>query len=68
MEEIAPALGRLYAIETLGSSIGGLATGFVFLGMLGQMFTIGLAVAINFLLTVWSLVTRTFNRRAALGV
>lgn len=61
-EEIAPSLGRLYAIETLGSSIGGLATGFVFLSMLGQMFTVGLAVAIDLALTVWLLVTRMFNQ------
>jgi spermidine synthase len=54
-DAIAPALGRLYAFETLGSSLGGLATGFVFLGALGQAKTVALAVAINLLLAAWLL-------------
>ena len=58
---IAPSLGRLYAIETLGSTAGGLITGFVLLGSLGQRNTILLAVAINLALAVWVLVARTFN-------
>jgi spermidine synthase len=54
-DAIAPAIGRLYALETLGSSLGGLATGFVFLGALGQAKTVALAVAINLLLAAWLL-------------
>ncbi len=50
---IAPALGHLYALETLGSTIGGLAAGFVFLGMLGQKNTVFLAVTVNILLAAW---------------
>ena len=54
-DAIAPALGRLYALETLGSSLGGLATGFVFLGALGQARTVALAVVIDLLLAAWLL-------------
>lgn len=48
-------LGRIYGLETLGSSIGGLLTGFFFLGNLGQQNTLFLAVVILFLiaLLVW---------------
>jgi spermidine synthase len=61
-DAIASSLGRLYAVETLGSSVGGLATGFVFLGMLGQMSTVGLAVVIDLILAVWLLLTGMFNQ------
>ncbi len=61
-DAIAPALGRLYALETLGSSLGGLVTGFVFLGALGQAKTVALAVAINLLLAAWLLATQRDHR------
>lgn len=54
-DAIAPAISRLYAVETLGSSLGGLAAGFVFLGLLGQARTLALAVAIDLLLAAWLL-------------
>lgn len=43
-------LGRLYAVETLGSTLGGLVTGFFLLGTLGQRDTIYAAAALNLLL------------------
>lgn len=51
-EKFSSDLGRLYAIETLGSTLGGLTTGFVLLGNLGQRDTIFLAVTINILLAI----------------
>lgn len=58
---ISVSLGRLYALETLGSSLGGLATGFVFLGVFGQKITLGLAIAINLMLAIWLLLARFPN-------
>ncbi|MBM3321669.1 MAG: fused MFS/spermidine synthase [Candidatus Eisenbacteria bacterium] len=52
-DPIGRSLGRLYALETLGSALGGLAAGFVLLGALGQRATMGLAVAIDLGLAVW---------------
>lgn len=40
-------IGKLYTAETIGSVAGGLLTGFIFLGLLGQQLTFILAVAIN---------------------
>lgn len=47
---VAGLLGRLYAAETLGSTLGGLATGYVLLGTLGQRGTLLVAVALNLVL------------------
>lgn len=55
---LAPALGRLYALETLGSALGGLAAGFVLLGALGQDLTLALAAAVDLALGAWLLATR----------
>jgi spermidine synthase len=60
-QTIATSLGLLYALETLGSTIGGLATGFVFLGALGQVKTIWLAVGVNLVQAVWLLARRMFD-------
>lgn len=40
-------LGRIYAWETLGSTLGGMATGFILIRFLGQQNTVFLAVFIN---------------------
>jgi len=45
-DQISTGLGRIYAIETLGSALGGLITGFILLGSIGQKNTIFLAVFI----------------------
>ncbi|MCP4545201.1 MAG: hypothetical protein GY835_01895 [bacterium] len=58
---LAATLGRLYAVETLGSALGGLLTGFVLLGALGQRNTLVLAVAINLLLGLWLVLSGRFN-------
>jgi spermidine synthase len=52
-DTMASVLGRLYAVETLGSTIGGLLTGFVLLGAFGQMRTIMAAAGVNLLLAAW---------------
>jgi spermidine synthase len=59
---IASSLGHLYALETLGSTVGGLAAGFIFLGMLGQKNTVGLAVIVNVALAVWMLTMGKLRR------
>ncbi|MBU1072475.1 fused MFS/spermidine synthase, partial [bacterium] len=61
---ITTILGRLYALETLGSAVGGLVTGFVLLGVLGQRDTIFLAVAANLALGSWVLASGAFGRAA----
>jgi len=58
---IASSLGTIYSLETLGSTTGGLMTGFILLGALGQMNTLITAVVINLLLAVWLLLTKKFN-------
>lgn len=47
---VAATLGRLYALETLGSALGGLLAGFLFLGLFGQRNTLFLAALIDFAL------------------
>ena len=54
-ESLATTLGRLYAVETLGSTTGGLIAGFVLLGALGQAGTVALAVVTNLCLGAWLL-------------
>jgi spermidine synthase len=60
-EGMAATLGRLYAVETLGSTLGGLLTGFVLLGTLGQLGTIMAAAVVNLLLAVWVAVNPAFR-------
>ena len=62
------ALGRLYAVETLGSVVGGLLAGYVLLGFLGQRGTVLTAVSMNVALALWLLVTRRFDDIAVLEV
>ncbi|MBN2170086.1 MAG: fused MFS/spermidine synthase [Candidatus Krumholzibacteriota bacterium] len=64
-DPIAPILGRLYAMETLGSALGGLAAGFLLLGTLGQRGTVAVAVAINLALAGWLFAPRRFAEAAA---
>ncbi len=49
-EPLTVALGRLYAVETLGSAAGALAAGLVLLGALGQRGTVLLAGGLDVLL------------------
>lgn len=48
-DELASKVGHIYAWETLGSTLGGLATGFFLIKILGQQNTIFLAVLLNFI-------------------
>jgi len=63
---ISSGLGRIYAIETLGSTLGGLLTGFLFLGNLGQKNTVILAVAINVLSGIYLLISKKFQPQASI--
>lgn len=60
-KNISKKLGRIYALETLGSSLGGLITGFVLLGMFGQKQTIFIAVMLNLLVAVSLFLSKKFN-------
>ncbi|MCB9016859.1 MAG: fused MFS/spermidine synthase [Lentimicrobiaceae bacterium] len=51
--EIASMMGRIYAYETMGSTLGGLITGFVLIGFLGQQSTVFIAVIINLMLAAF---------------
>jgi len=57
-DQFSSDLGRIYAIETLGSTLGGLTAGFILLGNLGQRYTVFLAVAINILLALFIFFSR----------
>ncbi|MBK8167700.1 MAG: fused MFS/spermidine synthase [bacterium] len=57
------ALGRLYAVETLGSASGALATGLVLLGALGQRGTVLLAGGLDLALAAM-LLARPVSTRA----
>ncbi len=61
-------LGRLYAVETLGSALGGLAAGYLLLGLLGQQDTMLAAAVANLLLAGWLLVTRAHDDIAPVTV
>lgn len=54
-------IGKLYAFETLGSTLGGLFAGFVLLGTIGQRETIFFAVGINILIAVYLFITKKFS-------
>ncbi len=58
---IAETLGRLYAIDTFGGFIGGLISGFLLLGNLGQGGTVLFAVAINLVLAGWVVSYKKFT-------
>jgi spermidine synthase len=53
-------MGRIYAIETFGSALGGLFAGFLLLGILGQKTTILMAVSINILLAAFLYFSKNF--------
>ncbi len=54
-------IGKIYAFETLGSTIGGLMTGFFLIGNLGQKNTIYFAVLINLMMVVVLLISKKLN-------
>jgi spermidine synthase len=59
--QISVDIGRIYAVETLGSSLGGLAAGFVFLGHVGQKNTILIAVAINLIVGLFLILSKKYS-------
>lgn len=56
--KFASTVGKLFAIETLGSTIGGLLAGFWLLGTFGQRNTVLIAVAINILMAIWMIIAK----------
>lgn len=66
-DAITTSLGRLYAIETLGSAVGALAAGFVLLGLLGQRGTVALAVVMDLALAAWLLAWSRHREAAPLA-
>lgn len=60
-DQISTGLGRIYALETFGSALGGLFTGFFLLGNIGQKNTIFLAIFINLILAITLLLSKKFN-------
>ncbi len=67
-QHMGQALGRLYAVETLGSALGGLLTGFVLLGTLGQRDTIFAAAALNLVLATVANLAPGLGRASAPAV
>lgn len=51
-EDTPLVIGRIYSSETLGSTLGGLAAGFLLIRYLGQQNTIGIAVMLNLISSV----------------
>lgn len=62
---VAGTLGRLYAADTLGSTLGGLLTGYVLLGALGQRATLAVAVILNVVLAIWLVLLRRQEAQTA---
>jgi len=58
--QISRKLGRIYAVETFGSALGGLVAGFLLLGILGQQATVFIAVIINLLLAAFLFFSKNF--------
>ena len=59
-ENISSGIGRIYALDTLGSALGGLFAGFVLLGNIGQQNTVFVAVIINLIIGIYLLATKSF--------
>ncbi|MFH0893936.1 MAG: fused MFS/spermidine synthase [Bacteroidota bacterium] len=57
-KNLAAKVGRLYAFETLGSTVGGFLCGFLLIGSIGQKNTILVAVVVNLLLAAVLLVAK----------
>jgi len=59
-ENISSGIGKIYALDTLGSTVGGLLTGFVFMGSLGQQNTVFVAFAINIFIGLYLFFSRSY--------
>lgn len=58
-EKMERLMGRIYAWETLGSTLGGLVAGFILIRFLGQMNTVVLAASVNLAATAYLAVFNT---------
>lgn len=55
---LAGSIGKIYAWETIGSTLGGLASGFLLIRLLGQQNTVFVAIALNLLSALLILLSR----------
>jgi spermidine synthase len=62
--KLSEKIGKVYAVETLGSAIGGLATGFLFLRVWGQFNTF---LAASFILVLLALILLLFFKSKGSG-
>jgi spermidine synthase len=58
---MAKRLGAVFALETTGSTLGGLTAGFILLGTLGQNMTMYTAVLINFVIAGYVLIAGKYK-------
>lgn len=58
---MAKRLGTVFALETTGSTLGGLTAGFILLGTLGQNMTMYTAILINFILAGYVFVSGKYS-------
>jgi len=64
-ESLAYDLGKMYAFETAGSTLGGLMSGFVLIGSLGQNNSLFLAAFLNFALALFLLLNKKTEQYAS---
>ncbi len=60
-QNIPKGVGRIYAFETLGSTLGALTAGFILIGNLGQNQTVIIAFLLNLLLAALIITQKTFK-------
>ncbi|MGM0498295.1 MAG: fused MFS/spermidine synthase, partial [Bacteroidota bacterium] len=60
-KNMAKRLGSVYAFETMGSTIGGLVTGFILLGTIGQNMTIYTAVTLNLIIAAYVFFSKRYS-------
>ena len=60
-KNMAKRLGSVYAFETMGSTIGGLVTGFILLGSIGQNMTIYTAVTLNLIIAGYVFLSKRYS-------
>ena len=66
-ENISSGIGKIYALDTLGSTVGGLLTGFVLMGSLGQQNTVFVAVTINIIIGIYLFFSKSFSHEMDSG-
>ena len=67
-KNIEKKLGKVYAFETFGSMSGGIITGFILLGNIGQIQTIFTAGIINLLLAIYIFLSKSYSKPVKIGI